>query len=64
MALRRITDEIMFRLRELSGQEYVNRYAKKGGVVEGPAESPNESLRERRRPAELARDRAVAAGSR
>jgi 1-acyl-sn-glycerol-3-phosphate acyltransferase len=64
MALRRITDEIMFRLRELSGQEYVNRYAKKGGVVEGPAESPSESLRERRRPAELDRDRAVAAGSR
>ena len=33
--LRTITDEIMFELRELSGQEYVNQYAKRKG-----AESP------------------------
>jgi 1-acyl-sn-glycerol-3-phosphate acyltransferase len=33
MALRRITDEIMFCLRELSGQEYVNRYAKRGDAL-------------------------------
>jgi len=39
LALRPITDEIMFRLRELSGQEYVNRYAKRRDVLEGPAES-------------------------
>jgi 1-acyl-sn-glycerol-3-phosphate acyltransferase len=32
--LRQITDEIMFELRALSGQEYVDRYAKRGEVVE------------------------------
>jgi 1-acyl-sn-glycerol-3-phosphate acyltransferase len=32
--LRRITDEIMFELRELSGQEYVNSYAVRKGSVE------------------------------
>ena len=37
MKLRHITDEIMFTLRELSGQEYVNRYAKRGEAV-GEAE--------------------------
>ena len=50
MALRPITDEIMFRLRELSGQEYVNRYAKRRDVLEGPAESgpvPGVAARER-----------------
>jgi len=31
--LRQITDEIMFELRALSGQEYVDRYAKRGEVV-------------------------------
>jgi 1-acyl-sn-glycerol-3-phosphate acyltransferase len=44
MALRRITDAVMFSLRELSGQEYVNRYAKRGDVLEGPTQSPNESV--------------------
>ena len=29
MVLRSITDEVMFELRELSGQEYVNQYAKR-----------------------------------
>ncbi|MBV8559618.1 MAG: 1-acyl-sn-glycerol-3-phosphate acyltransferase [Acidimicrobiia bacterium] len=33
-ALRQITDEIMFELRALSGQDYVDRYAKRGAVVE------------------------------
>ena len=33
--LRAVTDEIMFELRELSGQEYVDRYAKRKDVVEG-----------------------------
>jgi 1-acyl-sn-glycerol-3-phosphate acyltransferase len=32
--LRQVTDEIMFELRELSGQEYVDSYAvRKGGVA-------------------------------
>jgi 1-acyl-sn-glycerol-3-phosphate acyltransferase len=44
-ALRPITDEIMFRLRELSGQEYVNRYAQRRDVLEGPADSKAESGR-------------------
>ncbi len=34
LVLRQITDEIMWKLRELSGQEYCNRYAKRGGAVE------------------------------
>ena len=40
LALRQITDEIMYELRELSGQEYVNTYAPKKGtddVVGDPA---------------------------
>lgn len=40
LALRQITDEIMFELRELFGQEYVNAYAPKKGtddVVGDPA---------------------------
>jgi 1-acyl-sn-glycerol-3-phosphate acyltransferase len=37
--LRRITDEVMFELRELSGQDYCDRYAKRGEAAEevGPA---------------------------
>jgi 1-acyl-sn-glycerol-3-phosphate acyltransferase len=35
--LRRITDEIMFELRELSGQDYVDRYAVRKGVIEAAA---------------------------
>jgi 1-acyl-sn-glycerol-3-phosphate acyltransferase len=30
MALRQVTDQIMFELRRLSGQEYVERYCKRG----------------------------------
>lgn len=33
---RQITDEIMFELRSLSGQEYVNQYAPKKGAVDQP----------------------------
>ncbi len=35
MALRGLTDELMFEIRKLSGQDYVDRYAKKHGVVGG-----------------------------
>ena len=50
--LRSITDEIMYELMELSGQEYVDMYAQKakleidaakkagGGVVPGPGAEP------------------------
>jgi hypothetical protein len=40
MVLREITDEVMYRLRELSGQEYVNRYAKRKDAVEGIGAEP------------------------
>jgi 1-acyl-sn-glycerol-3-phosphate acyltransferase len=33
LALRTLTDELMFEIRSLSGQEYVDRYSKKHGVV-------------------------------
>lgn len=42
--LRQITDEIMFELRALSGQEYVDRYAKRGEVVEEVGEAKVGSL--------------------
>ena len=35
MVLRAVTDELMFEIRRLSGQEYVDRYAKKHQVVGG-----------------------------
>jgi 1-acyl-sn-glycerol-3-phosphate acyltransferase len=34
--LRRITDDVMFELAMLSGQEYVDRYAKRGEAVDAP----------------------------
>ncbi|MBW3537508.1 MAG: 1-acyl-sn-glycerol-3-phosphate acyltransferase [Actinobacteria bacterium] len=34
--LRRITDDIMFELSMMSGQEYVDRYAKRGEAVDAP----------------------------
>jgi len=42
--LRQITDEIMFELRALSGQEYVDRYAKRGEAVEAVGEAKVGSL--------------------
>jgi 1-acyl-sn-glycerol-3-phosphate acyltransferase len=42
--LRQITDEIMFELRALSGQEYVDKYAKRGEVVEEVGEAKVGSL--------------------
>jgi 1-acyl-sn-glycerol-3-phosphate acyltransferase len=35
LTLRAATDELMFEIRDLSGQEYVDRYAKRHGVVGG-----------------------------
>jgi 1-acyl-sn-glycerol-3-phosphate acyltransferase len=35
LALRTVTDELMFEIRRLSGQEYVDRYAKRHDVVGG-----------------------------
>ena len=44
--LRQITDEIMFELRALSGQEYVDRYAKRKEVAEVAGEAKVGSLPE------------------
>jgi 1-acyl-sn-glycerol-3-phosphate acyltransferase len=38
LVLRKVTDEIMFELRRLSGQEYVHEYAKRKLAKEDPAE--------------------------
>jgi hypothetical protein len=35
LTLRTLTDELMFEIRRLSGQHYVDRYAKRHGVVGG-----------------------------
>jgi 1-acyl-sn-glycerol-3-phosphate acyltransferase len=40
LILRQITDELMFELRELSGQEYVPTYAKRKDAVEAVAAEP------------------------
>ncbi len=41
LLLRRITDEVMFELRELSGQEYVSAYAvRKGAIAEAERARP------------------------
>jgi 1-acyl-sn-glycerol-3-phosphate acyltransferase len=40
LILRQITDEIMFELKELGGQDYVNQYAKRKGTDTGAEEAP------------------------
>jgi 1-acyl-sn-glycerol-3-phosphate acyltransferase len=45
MALRRVADDLMFQIRELTGQEYVNRYAKRHNVVGGSDIAAIEPLR-------------------
>ena len=40
LVLRQITDEIMFELKELGGQEYVNQYAKRKGTDGGGEAEP------------------------
>jgi 1-acyl-sn-glycerol-3-phosphate acyltransferase len=51
LVLRQITDEIMFELRELSGQEYVDRYCKRAS---DDALDPGEPARLRTSSPELA----------
>jgi 1-acyl-sn-glycerol-3-phosphate acyltransferase len=48
LVLRQITDGIMWQLRELSGQEYVNRYAKRSDAVEGLGADPSGAVAARR----------------
>jgi 1-acyl-sn-glycerol-3-phosphate acyltransferase len=40
LVLRQITDEVMFEIRALSGQEYVDRYAKRGSDLTGEEPQP------------------------
>jgi hypothetical protein len=40
MVLRQVTDEVMFELRGLSGQEYVNSYAKRRDPEALPTPEP------------------------
>jgi len=40
MVLRNITDEVMYELRELSGQDYVNQYAKRKDTDDDAAAAP------------------------
>ena len=48
LVLRQITDEIMWKLRELSGQDYVNRYAKRGEAVEAVGAETSAAVAARR----------------
>jgi 1-acyl-sn-glycerol-3-phosphate acyltransferase len=45
MALRRVSDDLMFEIRQLTGQQYVNRYAKRHNVVGGSDTATIEPLR-------------------
>ena len=49
-ALRQITDEVMFELRALSGQDYVDRYAKRGEAAEVVGEAKVGVLAAERQP--------------
>jgi 1-acyl-sn-glycerol-3-phosphate acyltransferase len=42
MVLRQITDEIMFEIRELSGQQYVDRYASRSASAGGEGAAPRQ----------------------
>ena len=44
LVLRQVTDTIMFELRRLSGQEYVDRYCKRGAPTEALAPEPTPVL--------------------
>ena len=59
LVLRRVTDDLMFEIRELTGQEYVDRYAKRHNVVGGTDTASIEPLR----PIPGAADRRGARGS-
>lgn len=48
LVLRQIADEIMWQLRELSGQEYVNRYAKRVEAIEGVGADSSDVVAARR----------------
>jgi 1-acyl-sn-glycerol-3-phosphate acyltransferase len=41
MLLRQVTDEVMYEIRELTGQEYVDRYASRGSASAPAAAASN-----------------------
>ena len=43
MRLRQITDEVMFEIRELTGQDYVNEYANKKAAAPSAASAIQEA---------------------
>ena len=53
--MRQMTDEVMFEIRELSGQDYVNEYANKKAPVEMAASAviPSPGMPERRSSADV-----------
>ena len=55
LRLRQMTDEVMFEIRELSGQDYVNEYANKKAPVETAASAviPSPGMPERRSSADV-----------
>lgn len=50
IVLRQITDEVMFEIRNLSGQEYVDTYATKGASMKVAPEAPESAEPERSEP--------------
>jgi 1-acyl-sn-glycerol-3-phosphate acyltransferase len=61
LVLRQITDEIMWKLRDLSGQEYVNRYAKRAEAIEGVGAESSAVVAARRATATSAARAAISA---
>jgi 1-acyl-sn-glycerol-3-phosphate acyltransferase len=61
MRLRQITDELMFEIRALTGQDYVNDYATKGkqAATETLEKTIDPSMPERRSSADVLRPAAV-----
>ena len=53
LRLRQMTDEVMFEIRELSGQDYVNEYANKKATPEAPSSIPKPEMPERRSSADV-----------
>lgn len=58
---RQLIDDVMFRIRELCGQEYVDAYAGSSKQTAAPAEAGREATVERRSSAELLRSRPLPA---
>ena len=58
LVLRRVTDQLLFEIRELTEQEYVDRYAKRHNVV-GGTDTQRSHLWRRRQPNRRLRARLI-----